>query len=58
MEVYLPIHLLEIGVFMTPFWNTNYDIAYPTWVYKIESTGWCISYRNTTLDKLGDILRQ
>lgn len=48
---------MEIGVFMTPFWNTNYDIAYPTWVYKIDSTGWSISYRNTALDKLGDILQ-
>ena len=42
---------------MTPFWNLSYDMSYPRWVYKIDSAGWGMSYRNTTLDKLGDILQ-
>lgn len=48
---------MEIEVFMTPFWNLSYDMSYPRWVYKIDSAGWSMSYRNTTLDKLGDILQ-
>lgn len=39
---------------MTPFWNLSYDMSYPRWVYKIDSAGWSINYRNTALDELGD----
>lgn len=42
---------------MTPFWNTNYDIAYPSWVYKIDSAGWSIGWLYSTQNKLGDILQ-
>lgn len=54
MEAYLLIHLLEIEVFMTPYWAVNYDSSYPYWVNKIDTVGSGIGWLYSVRDELGD----